>query len=320
MKTHHCIIPAFLFFLPAFAFAQGSQPLPELGINASLRGKPVLPADDAWNRDISGAPVDPHSDAIIDSIGKSKPLHPDFGTTWQGNPNGIPYIVVSGNQPKTRVTFTDYADESDPGPYPIPANAPVEGGFQSDGDRHLIVLDRDHWLLYEMWHAAPVDGGKTWKAANGAVFDLNRKTPQRPAGWTSADAAGLPIFPGLVRYDEVTGARCIAHALRFTVSKSRRAFIPPATHFASRSTDTSLPPMGMRVRLKAGFDISGFPDSVKVILIALKKYGMIVADNGGDWFLSGAPDPRWSDDELHTLSRVKGADFEVVRMDGLTAR
>jgi len=304
---------------PIVAFAQGAARQPDLGPNASLHGKLVLPKDDAWNRDISTSPVDPQSDAIIASIGKGKPLHPDFGTTWQGNPNGIPYIVVSGTQAKVPVTFTDYGDESDPGPYPIPPDAPVEGGLKSDGDRHVLVLDRDHWLLYEMWRVFPVDG-KSWKSANGAIFDLNKKTPQRHVGWTSADAAGLPIFPGLVRYDEVMEGGAINHALRFTVKKSRHAYVPPATHMASNSANASLPPMGMRVRLKANFDISGFPAPAKVILTALKKYGMIVADNGGDWFLSGAPDPRWNDDELRTMGRIKGSDFEVIRMDGLITR
>ena len=313
------ILTTILTISPAAAFAQEASAKPDLGPNASLHGKSVLPKDDAWNRDISTAPVDPLSDAILASIGKGKPLHPDFGTTWQGNPNGIPYIIVSGTHAKVPVTFTAYGDESDPGPYPVPADAPVEGGLKSDGDRHVLVIDRDHWLLYEIWRAFPVDG-KSWKAGTGAVFDLNKKTPQRPAGWTSADAAGLPVFPGLVRYDEVMEAGAINHALRFTVKKSRHAYIPPATHFASNAPNANLPPMGMRVRLKADFDISSFPAPAKVILTALKKYGMIVADNGGDWFLSGAPDSRWNDDELRTLGRVKGSDFEVIRMEGMVTR
>ena len=292
----------------------------DIGPNASLHGKALLPADDPWNQDISKAPVDPESEKILNFIGRNKPLHPDFGTTWQGNPNGIPYVVVTGTQPKVAVTFTDYGEESDPGPYPIPPDAPVEGGSGSDGDRHVLVLDRDNWRLYEMWRAFPVNGGKTWKAANGAVFDLKKKTPQRPAGWTSADAAGLPVLPGLVRFDEVVEQKEINHALRFTVRKSRRACVSPATHFASSSGDSSLPPMGMRVRLKADFDISGFPASVRIILTALKKYGMIVADNGGDWFISGAPDPRWNDEELQKIGGVKGGCFEVIRMDGLVTR
>lgn len=320
MKYIFFIITVCLPFLEGVAFSQDPVRKPELGINASLHGKQILPPDDAWNHDVSKDPVDPHSLEIIKSIGSEKSLHPDFGTVWKGVPNGIPYVVVSGLQPKVTVSFTDYPEESDPGPYPVPENAPIEGGAKSDGDCHVLVIDRDHWLLYEMWHASKVDNGKSWKAANGAVFDLNKKIPQRPQGYTSADAAGLPIFPGLVRYDELTEQGCIQHALRFTVRKSRRAYVPPATHFASNSQSPELPPMGMRVRLKASFDISGYPEQAKVILNALKKYGMILADNGGDWFLSGAPDPRWNEKELYSLQHVKGSDFEVIRMDGLSNR
>ena len=314
-----CEIPM-LLFLAASAAAQTPSVAPDLGANASVHGKAVFPADDAWNRDISSAPVDPRSDALIASIGKAKPLHPDFGAAWQGNPNGIPYVVVPGSQTKVPIQFTDYGGESDPGPYPIPGNAPIEGGVHSEGDRHVLVLDRDNWMLYELFRAFPAAEGRPWRAASGAVFDLKKRTPQRPAGWTSADAAGLPIFPGLVRYDEVVERKEITHALRFTVRKSRRAYVPPATHFASRSNDPNLPPMGMRARLKAGYDLSKFPAPAQVILTALKKYGMIVADNGGDWFVSGAPDPRWDDEILGTLKRVKGGDFEVVEMGGLVTR
>jgi hypothetical protein len=288
----------------------------KLGPNASLGGKRVFPADNPWNQDISKAPVDPNSDRLIASIGANKPLHPDFGTVYQGAPNGIPYVVVPGTQPKVPVRF-EYADESDPGPYPIPPDAPIEGGPRSKGDRHVIVIDRDHWKLYELFSAYRQGNG--WKAGSGAIFDLN-SNKLRPAGWTSADAAGLPIFPGLVRYDEVVEQKAIPHALRFTVARSRRAYVYPARHFASRRTDPDLPPMGMRVRLKADYDISGFPPECQVILTALKKYGMFVADNGGDWFLSGAPDPRWNDDNLHALKKVKGRDFEVVQMGKLVTR
>jgi hypothetical protein len=280
---------------------------------ASLGGKRVFPADNPWNRDISGAPVDPNSDRLVASIGADRNLHPDFGTVYQGAPNGIPYIVVPGTQPRAPVQFR-YPDESDPGPYPIPPDAPIEGGPNSRGDRHVLVIDRDHWMLYELFSAYPE--GKSWRAGSGAIFDLS-SNKLRPAGWTSADAAGLPIFPGLVRYDEVMERKVISHALRFTVVHSRRAYVYPARHFASRSTDPNLPPMGMRVRLKATYDISRFPPPARVILTALKKYGMIVADNGGDWFLSGAPDPRWDDEQLSTLKQVKGRDFEVVRMEGI---
>ena len=280
--------------------------------------RPVFPPEDAWNRDVTAEPVDPDSARLIASIGVGKPLHPDFGTVYAGAPSGIPYVVVKGNQPGVKATF-QYADESDAGPYPIPAEAPIEGGANSDGDRHVIVIDRQHWKLYELF-SARFDGGG-WKAGSGAVWDLSKPSyGQRPKGWTSADAAGLPIFPGLVRYDETVQRKEIGHALRFTVVKSRRAYVPPATHFASRRADASLPPMGMRVRLKADYDIARFPADCQVILRALKRYGMIVADNGSDWFISGSPDPRWNDDELHTLTRVKGVDFEVVKMGPATTK
>jgi hypothetical protein len=246
-----------------------------------------------------------------------KPLHPDFGTFYRGNPSGIPYVVVSGKQPRAPVRFR-YADESDPGPYPVTPDAPIEGGPRADGDRHVLVLDRDNWKLYEIFSAYP-DGRGGWKAGSGAIFDLKNPRP-RPAGWTSADAAGLPILPGLVRYDEAVEAKEIKHALRFTVDHTRRAYVHPATHFASAKTDPDLPPMGMRVRLKASFDVTPYPPECQVILRALQKYGMIVADNGGQWFVSGAPDPRWNDQNLHELKKVKGRDFEVVKMGKLVTR
>jgi len=288
---------------------------PNPGTGASLNGKPIFPGDNPWNQDISGAPVDPNSAALIASIGASTGLHPDFGTVWNGAPNGIPYIVVTGSQRKIPVSFT-YADESDAGPYPIPGDAPIEGGPNANGDRHVIVIDRDNWMLYELFSAYPQNNGANWRAGSGAIFNLNSNT-LRPAGWTSADAAGLPIFPGLVRYDEVVEQKVIRHALRFTCSVTRRAYVHPARHFASNRTEANLPPMGMRVRLKTSYDISTFPAEVQVILTALKKYGMFVADNGGAWYISGAPDSRWSDDHLHTLQRVKGSDFEVVKMGTL---
>jgi hypothetical protein len=294
-------------------------PRPDLGANASTRGKRVFPADNAWNQDISAMPVDPNSANLIASMNADASLHPDFGTVYNGAPNGIPYIIVSGAQAKVPINFTSYGDESDPGPYPVPPNAPIEGGPNGSGDRHVIVIDRDNWILYELFSAFPVNNGASWNAASGAIFDL-KSNALRPAGWTSADAAGLPIFPGLVRYDEVFERTEITHALRFTARNTRRAYVAPARHFASSSTDPNRPPMGMRVRLKASFDISGFSPNMQVILRTLKKYGMILADNGSNWFISGAPDPRWDDDELHTLQRIKGSSFEVVQMGTIVTR
>ena len=268
---------------------------------------PLFPPDNAWNTDISHYPVDPNSNAYIASIGADVGLHPDFGTDWDGGPIGIPYAIVPGTQPKVPISFY-YPDESDPGPYPIPPNVPIQGGPDAGGDRHVIVLDEDHHLLYEVYDAHKV--GDHWEAGSGAIFDLTSNA-LRPDGWTSADAAGLPILPGLVRYDEVQ-AGAIDHALRFTVEQTQAAYIYPATHYASDSTDPNLPPMGLRLRLKAGYDISGFPPTERVILQALKTYGMIVADNGSNWFISGTHDPRWNDEELHALDEVKGSDFEVV--------
>ncbi len=309
------IFSALAMFVTAASFA--AEPV-KLGPCASLGGQRAFPDDNPWNQDISREPVDPNSAALIASIGEDKPLHPEFGTVWRGAPNGIPYVIVSGTQPKVPVQFR-YADESEPGPYPIPPDAPIEGGPKAKGDRHVLVLDRDNWKLYELFAAYPEEGGKEWRAGSGAVFDL-KSNKLRPAGWTSADAAGLPVFPGLVRYDEVVEQRVIRHALRFTVVRSRRAYVAPATHFASRHADANLPPMGMRVRLKADYDLSKFSPNVQVILTALKRYGMFVADNGSDWFVTGAPDPRWDDEELATLKRVKGRDFEVVRMGALVER
>ena len=285
--------------------------LPDLGIHGSLHGRVPFPADNPWNRPIDREPVDPNSRALIQSVGADRPLHADFGSFWEGKPVGIPYVVVNGTTPRRAVAFR-YAEESDPGPYPVPPNPPIEGGQQADGDRHVLVIDRDHWKLYELYRFFP--GGKGGcRADSGAIFDMNSNR-LRPVGWTSADAAGLPIFPGLVRYDEVIEQREIRHALRFTVGRTRRAFVSPARHFASSEDDLNLPPMGMRVRLKACYDISRFPKNVQVILRALKTYGMICADNGSDWFISGTHDERWNDEELSAIKQVVGKDLEVVRM------
>jgi hypothetical protein len=274
-------------------------------------GIPVFPPENSWNIDISGYPVHPNSLDFIAQIGAGGGLHPDFGTVWDGAPNGIPFAVVGKDQPRVPVRFVSWPEESDPGPYPIPDDAPIEGGPDSDGDRHVLVIDRDERLLYEIGGARKTAFG--WEADCGAVWDL-RSNELRPEGWTSADAAGLPIFPGLVRYDEAAGGG-IRHALRFTVERTQRGYIHPATHFASPYDGAEYPdypPMGLRLRLRADFDLSSFSRIDRAILQAMKTYGMIVADNGSDWYVSGAPDPRWDDEDLARLSLVHGSDFEVV--------
>jgi hypothetical protein len=265
----------------------------------------IFPKTNAWNERVDRLPVARNSAAIIDSIGADTGLHPDFGSgLYDGSKIGIPFDVVTRKTPRSHVSF-EYADESDRGPYPIPRRVHIEGG----GDRHALLVDRDACRLYELYALERTGNG--WHAGAGAIWSL-RSNRLRPSGWTSADAAGLPIFPGLARYDEVARG-VIDHALRFTVERTRRAYISPARHYASDYTDPDLPPMGLRVRLKASFDVSGFPKQARVVLVALKRYGMLVADNGSSWYISGAPDDRWNNDDLHTLSRVKGGDFEVVK-------
>ncbi len=302
----------------------GNMSAADLGAGANLNGTIPFPANNAWNTDISTAPVDTNSGTLISSIGLGTGLHPDFGSgLYSGAPIGIPYVVVSDSQPLVTVLFVSYADESDPGPYPVPMDAPIEGqqadGSAFGGDRHVLVIDRDANLLYELANAYPQSNG-TWQASCGAVFhmDSNNVRPNAQPGWTSADAAGLPIFPGLVRYEEASSG-AISHALRFTVDTTRQAYVPPATHWASSNTSPDLPPMGMRVRLKSDFVIpNGFSTESKAILQALKTYGMFVADNGSNWYISGAPDSRWNNDTLvNELGSVEGSNFEVVRMDGL---
>lgn len=288
-----------------------SAQLPNLGIGADLNGNRPFPNDNPWNQDISAMPVDPNSANLLASIGLTTNLHPDFGSVY-----GIPYDVVPGTQALVPVSFT-YASESDPGPYPIPPNAPIEGGSMATGDRHVLIIDRDHWKLYETFSSYPQPDG-SWQCGSGAIFDLNSDA-LRPAGWTSADAAGLPIFPGLARYDEVVTHGAINHALRFTATITRRAYVSPARHWASTQTSTNLPPMGMRVRLKKSFNIKSYPAEVKVILTALKKYGMMLADNGGNWFISGAPDARFNDNNLSAIRNVQGHDLEVVKMGPITS-
>ena len=275
----------------------------------TISGCAVFPANNVWNTSIERLPVDPNSAAYVTTIGADKPLVPDFGSgTFQGGPIGIPFVVVPGTQPKVPLRF-QYSDDSDPGPYPIPPNAPIEGGSQSNGDRHVLVLDRDNCILYEVFSAYPQTDG-SWKAGSGAIFNL-KSHALRHETWTSADAAGLPIVPGLVRYDEVAAGE-IRHAIRFTVPQTRRAYIWPGRHFASSLTGAQYPPMGARFRLKASYDISGFSPENQVILRALKKYGMLLADNGSSWYISGAPDDQWNNDRLRELRRVHGSDFEAI--------
>jgi hypothetical protein len=270
-----------------------------------IGGLQIFPPDNPWNQDISQEPTDPNSDNLIASIGNDVRLHPDFGTVWEGEPIGIPYNVTGDNQTMSDITF-QYATESDPGPYPIPEGALIESG----SDRHLIIVDTVNRILYELFNATYDNHG--WYAGSGAKFDLT-SNELRPDYWTSADAAGLPIFPGLVRYEEVVEKGEINHALRFTVSRTRNAFVHPATHAASDYSNANYPPMGMRVRLKSSFDITEFSPHVQVILKALKKYGMFVADNGSNWYISGSPDSRWNDEELGELKTIAGGNFEVVQ-------
>jgi hypothetical protein len=286
--------------------------LPVLAVAAAttVAGCPVFPADDPWNQDISKAPVAARSDAYVKSIGLGARLHPDFASKTYG----IPFKVVARAQKRVPIHFTDYGAESDKGPYPIPPGAAIEGG----SDRHVIVLQRGTCELYELFGASRLPApSRGWSAASGARFDL-RTGRLRPKGWTSADAAGLPIFPGLARADEVVARGAITHALRVTVPRTQKAYISPARHFASSDASADLPPMGLRLRLKASFDLSPFHGQARVILTALKRYGMIVADNGSPWYITGAPDRRWNDDNLHTLGQVPGSAFEAVQTGPLT--
>lgn len=282
--------------------------------SATSLGCPVFPGDNIWNTPVDNLPVHSRSNEYIENIGLSARAHADFGAgDWppgSGAPIGIPYITVPSTQAKVLIHYTDYGDESDAGPFPIPTNAPIEGGRSSDGDRHVLVVEQGSCRLYELYRAFPrPDGG--WDAGSGAVFDLTVNGPLRPTGWTSADAAGLPILPGLVRYEEVAAGE-IRHALRFTAPCTQNAYVWPARHRAG-SCGSSYPPMGQRFRLKASFNISSAPAQVRPILVAMKKYGIILADNGSPWYFSGAPDPRWNNDDLHWLDRqLTGANFEAV--------
>jgi hypothetical protein len=294
-----------------FALTAGASSAPGsgTGLNRAAApregGCPIFPADNPLNREIAHAPVNPRSAEYIASIGLTGHLHPDFGTEPA---YGIPYTIVGPHQPKAPIKFTEYGEESNPGPYPIPPGAPVEGAGEA-GDRHVLVLQRGSCKLYELYAAHRSGAG--WEAGSGAVFNL-RSNALRPEGWTSADAAGLPIFPLLVRYPEVRSGQ-IDHALRVTVERTQRGYIHPATHFASDSSDPALPPMGLRLRLKASFSLAGFHGESLIVLRALKRYGLIVADNGSSWYITGAPDPRWNDDDLEQIKRVPGSAFEAVQ-------
>jgi hypothetical protein len=274
---------------------------------------PVFPANNPWNQRVDKLPVSADSAQLISAIGLDAPVHADFGSgKWDGGPIGIPFDVVSRKTQRHGVSF-EYADESDRVPYPIPQHVHIEGGAQATGDRHAILVDRSTCRLYELYDLRHASHG--WTAGSGAVWNL-RSNHLRPAGWTSADAAGLPIFAGLARWDEVARGR-IDHALRFTAPETRRAYLYPARHYASDSSDPSLPPMGLRVRLKASVNVASFPKQARVVLRALQRYGMILADNGSPWYVSGAPNKHWSNDQLHSLGRLTGADFEVVDTSSL---
>ena len=283
----------------------------------TIAGCPVFPSASPWNERVDRLPVAADSATLIASIGLTAGVHADFGSgLWDGSRIGIPFTVVHGKStPKSRVRF-DYADESDRGPYPIPANVPIEGqpAAANDGDRHALIVDRDTCTLFELYALQRTSAG--WTAGSGAIFDL-RSTRLRPAGWTSADAAGLAILPGLARWQGDASTGAIRHALRFTAQRTRRAYVYPARHYASSSTDPALPPMGLRVRLKASVDISSLPRQARIVAQAMKTYGMILADNGSNWYVSGAPSPKWSNDQLHALGALHGSDFEVVDTSSL---
>jgi hypothetical protein len=310
------VLAVFAFFLltALYSTAQSCSGM-SLGRGASLNGFLPFPADNAWNQDISNSPVDPNSSAIIDFIGATTPIHPDFGAgLYAGQTIGIPYDIVSGS-PFVKINYTAYGSESDPGPMPIPKNAPIEGyPNPGNGDRHVLVLDRDNCWLYELYSSYAQKNG-SWDAASAAVWDL-LNDEQRPYTWTSADAAGLSVFAGLARYNEVASG-AIEHALRFTLQNSENAFTPPASHWAGNSSNQYAPPMGMRMRLKASFDISSYPPQAQVVLAALKKYGMIMADNGSSMYISGDPDNRWNNSDLATLQQVPASAFEVILIDPL---
>jgi hypothetical protein len=303
-----------MFAACSFSSASPQMPAPAQLPAVRQAGVPVLggcqifPSNNPWNTDISNYPLDPNSDAYIAALPGN--LHPDFGH----DPHyGIPFVIVPQNQPKVPVRFK-YKSQSNPGPYPIPPNAPIEGGPHAKGDRHVLVLQQGACKLYEMWRAFPQNGGASWRAGSGALFPLNTNK-LRPNGWTSADAAGLPILPALVKCDEVSAGE-IDHALRVTFSETQAGYIHPATHFASDSTDPTLPPMGLRIRMKASYDISGLTGQSLVIATAMKAYGMFVADNGSNWYFQGeggSASSCWNDNDLDQLKNIPNTAFEVVK-------
>jgi hypothetical protein len=309
MKPPNSVLTGILIISMFFSGCKknSDNTVPEVTEGTPLGELQIFPSDSPWTTDISKEDVDPNSNTLITGIGNETHLHPDFGTVWDGEPIGIPFNLVGKDQALVPITFK-YSTESDPGPYPIPPTALIEAG----SDRHILVIDTVNKKLYELFNAVK-NQNNSWNAGSGAIYDLTSNA-LRHDFWTSADAAGLPIFPGLVRYEEVVEKGVINHALRFTVANTRNSFIHPATHGASDSYSTNYPPMGTRLRLKANFDITGFSAHVQVILKALKKYGMFVADNGSNWYISGAPDSRWDDDELGQLKTIAGKNFEVVKM------
>src|ERR1700685_218501 len=316
MRTinHSLVVLIALCFLASAAHAQSCSAM-SLGRGASLNGFIPSPANNAWNQDLSAAPVDPNPADIVNFIGSTTPLHPDFGAgLYAGQTIGIPYVVVSAS-PFVNIKYTQSGSESDPGPMPVPKTAPIEGyPNPGNGDRHVLVLDRDNCWLYELYSSYPQTNG-SWDAGSAAVWDL-LDDEQRPYTWTSADAAGLSIFPGLGRYDEVASGP-IQHALRFTLQNSLEAFTPPASHWAATSTNAYAAPMGMRMRLKSSFDISSYPPQAQVVLAALQKYGMIMADNGSNMYISGDPDNRWNNNDLGTLKQVPASAFDVIQISPL---
>jgi hypothetical protein len=308
MIYHSTWLAILLVWLPWLLMAQPLTIQPELGSCS------IFPTNNIWNTRIDSLPIHERSDDYVAAIGLDAPVHPDFGAgLWDGGPIGIPFIVVPADQPMIPIEFTAYGDESDPGPYPAPLDAPIEGGSESDGDRHVLVLQQGNCHLYELYRAFPA--GDHWEADSAAVYELTSHA-LRPAGWTSADAAGLPILPGLVRYDEVASGE-ITHALRMTAPQTQRAYLWPARHYASSITDPNYPPMGLRLRLRTDFPVDDYSPDVQVILRAMQRYGLILADNGSPWFISGAPDERWDNETLRELKELNGYDFVAVDVSSL---